>query len=175
LVARVFRFLTVGQTNGRLYTKRSIPGRESHQKGSTDMKTSFALLLVAVTGCFAAFTGYLAASAVAAPERASFASCGNVIGAKWVFPKTKGKVTGNKYGVTVNGVSCAIARKYAVKLSSVTLPGKKFGHSYPIAGGPTGFICYANPDANGKVLAGSCQIGSLKVVSHHVFSWGGRP
>lgn len=140
------------------------------------MKTSFALLLVAVTGCFAASIGYLTASAVAAPERAAtFASCGTVIGAKWVFPKTKGKVTGNKYGVTVNGVSCAMARKWAVTLSSAKLPGKKFGHSYPLAGGPKGYNCYANPDANGKVLAGSCQIGPLTVVSHHVFSWGGRP
>ena len=138
------------------------------------MKTSFALLLVAVVGC-------LAASAMAAGERADltsgvlFKDCGKVTGAKWVFPHSGGKVTGNKYGVTANGVSCAIARKYAVTLSSAKLPGKKFGFSYPLAGGPNGYTCYANPDANGKVLAGSCQIGPLTVVSHHVFSWGGRP
>jgi hypothetical protein len=112
---------------------------------------------------------------MAAGERADFASCGNVIGAKWVFPKTGGKVTGDKYAVTVNGVSCAVARKYAVKLSSAKLAGKIPGHSYPLAGGPKGYTCYANPDANGKVLAGTCQIGPLTAVSKHVFSWGARP
>ena len=138
------------------------------------MKVSFALLLVAIAGYLTA-SGYLAVSAQATGQRAALTSCGNVIGAKWVFPHSGGKVTGRKYGVTVNGVSCAIAKKYAKKLSSVKLPGKVFGHSYPIKGGPKGFICHANPDANGKVLAGSCQIGPRTVVSHHVFSWGGRP
>jgi hypothetical protein len=132
------------------------------------MKVFLALLLVAAAGC-------LAASAVAAGEHAGLTSCGNVIGAKWVFPNTGGKVSGNKYGVTASGVSCAIATKYAVKLSSAKLPGKKYGHSYPLAGGPAGYTCHANPDANGKVLAGSCQIGPLTAVSKHVFSWGGRP
>ncbi len=135
------------------------------------MKASFALLLLA---CLAA-SGYLAVSAVAASQRAAFASCGTVVGAKWVFPHSGGKLSGNKYSVTVNGVSCAKAKKFAVKLSSVKLPGKMFGHSYPITGGPSGFICQANPDANGKVLAGSCQIGPWTSVSHHVFSWGGHP
>jgi len=143
-------------------------------KGTAAMKASFAFLLVAVAGCLAA-SGYLAVSAQATGQRAALTSCGTVIGAKWVFPHSGGKVTGNKYGVTVNGVSCAKAKKFAVTLSSVKLPGKKFGHSYPIAGGPTGYICRANPDANGKVLAGSCQIGPWTSVSHHVFSWGGRP
>ena len=138
------------------------------------MKASFAFLLVAVAGCLAA-SGYLAVSSQATDQRAALTSCGTVIGAKWAFPHSGGKVTGNKYGVTVNGVSCAKAKKFAVTLSSVKLPGKKFGHSYPIAGGPTGYICRANPDANGKVLAGSCQIGPWTSVSHHVFSWGGRP
>jgi len=138
------------------------------------MKAFSALLLVTAVGC-------LAVSAAVAGQRTAFTSaasvkqCGKVTGAKWVFPKTGGKVTGNKYGVTANGVSCAKARKYAVKLSRAKLAGKIPGHSYPLKGGPKGFTCYANPDANGKVLAGSCQIGSLKVVSHHVFSWGGRP
>ena len=132
------------------------------------MKACFALVLIAVAGS-------LAASAIAAGQSADITSCGNVIGAKWVFPNTGGKVTGNKYGVTANGVSCAIARKYAVKLSSAKLAGKVFGHSYPLAGGPKGYTCHANPDANGKLLAGSCQIGPLTAVSHHVFSWGGRP
>jgi len=143
-------------------------------KGTAAMKASFAFLLVAVAGCLAA-SGYLAVSSQATGQRAALTSCGTVIGAKWVFPHSGGKVTGNKYGVTVNGVSCAKAKKFAVTLSSVKLPGKKFGHSYPIAGGPTGYICRANPDANGKVLAGSCQIGPWTSVSHHVFSWGGRP
>ncbi|HEY5488546.1 MAG TPA: hypothetical protein VIK00_01810, partial [Candidatus Limnocylindrales bacterium] len=102
-------------------------------------------------------------------------SCGNVTGAKWVFPHSGGKLTGNKYGVTANGVSCAIAKKYAVLLSSAKLAGKIPGHNYPLAGGPAGYTCGANPDANGKLLAGSCQIGPLTAVSHHVFSWGGRP
>jgi hypothetical protein len=132
------------------------------------MKACFALLLVAAAGC-------LAASAMAAGDRADLTSCGNVIGAKWVFPHSGGKLSGNKYGVTANGVSCAIAKKYAVLLSSVKLPGKTPGHSYPLAGGPNGYTCHANPDANGKLLAGSCQIGPLTAVSHHVFSWGGRP
>ena len=138
------------------------------------MKASFALLLLAVTGC-------LAVSALAAGKRADLTSalpvknCGNVIGAKWVFPHSGGKVTGHKYGVTTVGVSCAKAKKYAKKLSRVKLPGKKFGHNYPLAGGPKGYTCGANPDANGKVLAGSCQIGPLTSVSKHVFSWGGRP
>jgi len=136
------------------------------------MKASFALLVVAVTAGFAA-SGSFAVSAQASGQRTAFASCGNVIGAKWVFPG--GKLSGNKYSVTVNGVSCAKAKKYAKKLSSVKLPGKKVGHSYPIKGGPKGFICEANPDANGKVLAGSCQIGPWTSVSHHVFSWGGHP
>ncbi len=130
------------------------------------MKACFVLFLVTVAGC-------LAASAMATSESANLTSCGNVIGAKWVFPG--GKISGNKYGVTANGISCAIARKYAVKFSGVKLPGKLFGHSYPLAGGPKGYTCHANPDANGKVLAGSCQIGPLTAVTHHVFAWGGRP
>lgn len=132
------------------------------------MKAFFALLLVAAAGCFAA-------SAVAAGERADFSVCGNVVGAKWVFPNSGGKISGNKYGVTANGVSCAIAKKYAIKLSSAKLAGKVAGHTYPLAGGPKGYTCYANPDANGKVLAGSCQIGPLTAVSKHAFSFGGRP
>jgi hypothetical protein len=132
------------------------------------MKACFALLLVAVAGC-------LAASAMAASERADFTSCGNVVGAKWVFPNTGGKMSGSKYGVTANGVSCAIAKTYAVKLSSAKLAGKIPGHSYPLAGGPKGYTCHANPDANGKLLAGTCQIGPLTAVSKHAFSWGGRP
>lgn len=67
------------------------------------------------------------------------------------------------------------ARGRACRLSSAKLAGKAFGHSYPLAGGPKGYTCMANPDANGKVLAGSCQIGPLTAVSKHVFSWGGRP
>ena len=138
------------------------------------MKASFALLLVAIAGC-------LAVSAPAAGKRADLTSalslknCGNVTGAKWVFPHSGGKVSGSTYGVTAVGVSCATAKKFAIALSSVKLPGKKFGHSYPITGGPKGYICHANPDANGKLLAGSCQVGSLKTVSKHVFSWGGHP
>ena len=132
------------------------------------MKTCLALFLVAVAGCFAA-------SAMAAGQRVDITSCGNVTGAKWVFPGAGGKLSGNKYAVTANGVSCAIAKKYAVLLSSAKLPGKIPGHSYPLAGGPKGYTCYANPDANGKLLAGSCQIGPLTAVSHHAFSWGGRP
>jgi len=118
----------------------------------------------------------VASSALAAGDRAEGISiCGNVVGAKWVFPKTGGKITGNKYGVTANGVSCAIAKQYAIKLSSTKLAGNVPGHSYPITGGPKGYTCYANPDANGKLLAGTCQIGPLTAVSHHAFSWGGRP
>jgi hypothetical protein len=132
------------------------------------MKAFFALLCVAVTGCFAA-------SATAAGDRADLTSCGTVIGAKWVFPHSGGKLTGNKYGVTANGVSCAIAKKYAVLLSGAKLAGKIPGHSYPLAGGPQGYTCHANPDASGKLLAGSCQIGPTTAVSHHVFVWGGRP
>lgn len=132
------------------------------------MKACLALFLVAVAGCFAA-------SAMAAGQHADITSCGNVTGAKWVFPNSGGKLSGNKYGVTANGVSCAIATKYALKLSGAKLAGKIPGHSYPLAGGPTGYTCNANPDANGKLLAGSCQIGPLTAVSHHVFSWGGRP
>ncbi len=117
-----------------------------------------------------------ASSALAAGERSDgIVSCGNVVGAKWVFPGTGGKVKGNTYGVTANGVSCAIAKQYAVKLSSTKLAGNVMGHSYPITGGPKGYTCHANPDANGKLLAGSCQIGPRTAVSHHAFSWGGRP
>lgn len=138
------------------------------------MKASLALLVVAVTGCFAA-------SAMAAGERASQAfatpltNCGNVTGAKWVFPGTGGKFAGTKYGVTTVGVSCAVAKKYAVALSGAKLPGKKTGASYPLAGGPKGYVCHASPDANGKLLSGSCQDTPLNVVAKHVFSWGGRP
>ena len=118
----------------------------------------------------------VASSALAAGERsAGISFCGNVVGAKWVFPGTGGKVKGNKYGVTANGVSCAVAKKYAIKLSSTKLAGNVPGHSYPITGGPKGYTCHANPDANGKLLAGSCQIGPRGTVSNHVFSWGGRP
>jgi hypothetical protein len=112
---------------------------------------------------------------MAAGQRADITSCGTVVGAKWVFPNSGGKLSGNKYGVTANGVSCAIAKKYAVLLSGTKLAGKTPGHSYPLAGGPAHYTCHANPDANGKLLAGSCQIGPLTAVSHHVFSWGGRP
>jgi hypothetical protein len=132
------------------------------------MKASFALLIVAIAGC-------LAASAMAVGNGVPLTACGNVIGARWVFPHSGGKMTGRKYGVTANGVSCALARHYAVKLSSAKLAGKIAGHSYPLAGGPKGYTCHANPDANGKLLAGSCQVGPLTAVSKHVFSWGGRP
>ena len=118
----------------------------------------------------------VASSALAAGDRAEGISiCGNVVGAPWVFPGTGGKIKGNKYGVLANGVSCAVAKQYAIKLSSTKLAGKVPGHSYPITGGPKGYTCSANPDANGKLLAGSCQIGPLTAVSHHAFSWGGRP
>ena len=118
----------------------------------------------------------VASSALAAGERSEGISfCGNVVGAKWVFPGTGGTVKGNKYGVTANGVSCAVAKKYAIKLSSTKLAGNVPGHSYPITGGPKGYTCHANPDANGKLLAGSCQVGPRGTVSNHVFSWGGRP
>ena len=132
------------------------------------MKAFFALLLVVGTG-------WLAASAMAVGQASTFTSCGNVVGARWVFPHTGGRMAGNKYGVTANGVSCAIAKKYAVNLSSAKLMGKTPGHNYPLAGGPKGYTCHANPDANGKLLAGTCQIGPLTAVSKHVFSWGGRP
>jgi hypothetical protein len=118
----------------------------------------------------------VASSALAAGDRTHGISiCGNVVGAKWVFPKTGGRITGNTYSVTANGVSCTVAKQYAIKLSSAKLAGNVPGHSYPITGGPEGYTCYANPDANGKVIAGSCQIGPRTAVSHHAFSWGGRP
>jgi hypothetical protein len=138
------------------------------------MRAFVALFLVVATGCFAA-------SAMSSGERAALASatplvnCGNVTGAKWVFPGTGGKVTGNRYGVTAIGVSCTVAKKYAVKFSGTKLPGKKTGALYPLAGGPKGYICRANSDANGKLLSGSCQDTPPNVVAKHVFSWGGRP
>ncbi len=132
------------------------------------MKASFVLFVLVVAGCFAASAG-------ASGTRADLAVCGTVVGAKWVFPGAGGKISGNKYAVTANGVGCAIAKKYAIKLSGARLAGKLVGHSYPLAGGPKGYTCHANPDANGKLLAGSCQIGPLTAVSKHAFSWGGRP
>ena len=146
----------------------AFPAATPDLEGTTDMRASFALLLVAVAVC-------LAAAAMAAGAGTHLTICGNVTGAKWVFPHTGGKISGHKYAVTANGVSCAVARKYAVKLSSAKLTGKTPGHSYSLTGGPKGYTCYANPDANGKLLAGTCQIGPLTAVSHHVFSWGGRP
>lgn len=139
------------------------------------MKAPFALLLVAVAGCFAASA--MAAGRAALNSTPSLKSCGNVIGAKWVFPKTGGKITGNKYGVTAIGVSCATALKYAAKFSrsGAKLTGKPVNNSYPLAGGPKGYTCRANPDANGKLLAGSCQVGPRTAVATKVFSWGGRP
>ncbi len=123
-----------------------------------------------------AISAAVASSALAAADRAEGISiCGNVVGAKWVFPGGGGKISGNKYGVIANGVSCAVAKKYAIKLSGTKLAGKVVGHSYPINGGPKGFTCSANPDANGKLLAGSCQVGPKSAVSHQAFSWGGRP
>jgi len=124
------------------------------------MRGFVALLLFVAAGCFAA-----AATATTAEVKV----CGTVVGANWVFPGTGGKVSGNKYGVLANGVSCAFAKKWVVKLSSKTLAGKKAGRSYPLAGGPPGYTCTANPDANGKVLAGACKSGK------NIFSWGGRP
>ena len=133
------------------------------------MKALLVALLIAASAV-------VASSALAAVDHADGVStCGNVVGASWVFPDTGGKVTGNKYGVTAVGVSCTIAKQYAIKLSSTKLAGKVPGHSYPITGGPTGYTCSVNPDANGKLLAGSCQIGPKSAVSKHVFSWGGRP
>ncbi len=133
------------------------------------MKALLVVLLITVSTA-------VGSSALAAGDRAGGISiCGTVVGAKWVFPKTGGKITGNKYGVTAVGVSCAVAKQYAIKLSSTKLAGKVPGHSYPITGGPKGYTCSANPDANGKLLAGSCQIGPKSAVSHHAFSWGGRP
>ena len=90
----------------------------------------------------------VASSALAAGDRAEGISiCGNVVGAPWVFPGTGGKIKGNKYGVLANGVSCAVAKQYAIKLSSTKLAGKVPGKSYPITGGPKGYTCSANPDA----------------------------
>ena len=133
------------------------------------MKALLVVLLIAISAA-------AASSALAAGDRADGLSfCGNVVGAKWVFPKSGGKLKGNKYGVTVVGVKCSIAMKYAIKLSSTKLAGNTPGKSYPITGGPKGYTCSANPDANGKLLAGSCQIGPKSAVSKHVFSWGGRP
>ncbi len=133
------------------------------------MKAWLVVLSVAISAA-------LASSALAAGDRVNGISfCGNVVGAKWVFPNTGGKVTGNKYGVTAVGVSCAIAKQYAIKLSSTKLSGKVVGHSYPIAGGPKGYTCSANPDANGKLLAGSCRNGPKSAVTKLSFSWGGRP
>ncbi len=133
------------------------------------MKALLAVVCIAISAA-------VTSSALAAGDRAGGISiCGNVVGAKWVFPGAGGKITGNKYGVTASGVSCAVARKYAIKLSSTKLAGKVVGHSYPIKGGPKGYTCSANPDANGKLLAGSCQVGPKTAVSHHAFSWGGRP
>jgi hypothetical protein len=126
------------------------------------MRALVALLLVVAAGCFAA-------AATAAAEHAEITSCGTVVGAKWVFPGTGGKLSGNKYGVTANGVSCAVAKKYAVKLSGTKLPGKKTGANYPLAGGPKGYTCHGNPDANGKLIAGSCKLGT------NYFLWSGRP
>jgi hypothetical protein len=133
------------------------------------MKVLLVVLCIAVSAA-------VASSALAARDRAeAISNCGNVVGANWVFPGAGGKIKGNKYGVLANGVSCAVAKQYAIKLSSTKLSGKVPGHSYPITGGPKGYTCYANPDANGKLLAGSCQIGPRTAVSHHAFSWGGRP
>jgi hypothetical protein len=138
------------------------------------MKVFPALLVVVLAGCSVA--GAAAAGEHAAlPSASPLKSCGKVTGAKWVFPKTGGKFTGNTYGVTAVRVDCEVAKKYAIKLSGTTLAGKTAGHSYPLAGGPKGYICHANPDANGKVLAGSCQDAPLNTVAKHVFSWGGRP
>ncbi len=131
--------------------------------------------VVLVVLCIA-ISAVASSSALAAVGQADGLSvCGNVVGAKWVFPNTGGRVTGTKYGVTAFGVSCAVAKQYAIKLSSTKLPGKLVGHSFPITGGPKGYTCSANPDANGKLLAGSCQIGPKSAVSKHGFSWGGRP
>ena len=140
------------------------------------MRAPFALLVVAIAGCFAA-SAMAAGQPAAVNSSLTFKSCGNVIGAKWVFPKTGGKVTGNKYGVTAIGVSCVTALKYAAKFSrsGAKLTGKRVNNSYPLAGGPKGYTCGANPDANGKLLAGSCQVGPLTAVATKVFSWGGRP
>jgi len=124
------------------------------------MRAVVALLLIAAAGCFAA-----AATATTTQVKV----CGTVVGARWVFPGTGGKVSGNKYGVLANGVSCAVAKKWVVKLSSTKLAGKTPGGSYPLAGGPPGYTCTANPDANGKVIAGACKSGK------NYFTWGGRP
>ena len=125
------------------------------------MRAFVTLLLVVVAGCFAA---------VATATTAQVKVCGTVVGANWVFPGTGGKVSGNKYAVLANGgVSCAFAKQWVVKLSSTKLAGKKAGRSYPLAGGPPGYTCEANPDAKGKVLAGDCKSGK------NIFSWGVRP
>ena len=124
------------------------------------MRAFVVLLLVVVSGCFAA-----AATATTAQVKV----CGTVVGANWVFPGTGGKVSGNKYGVLANGVSCGFAKQWVVTLSGKKLAGKKAGASYPLAGGPPGYTCTANPDANGKVLAASCKSGK------NYFTFGGRP
>ncbi len=133
------------------------------------MKAVFALLVLALVGCSAT------AASASTQRTDAIINCGTVVGAKWVFPGTGGKISGTKYGVTAVGVSCDLAKKYAVKLSSAKLAGKTTGKSYPLAGGPPGFTCSANPDANGKVIAASCQVGPKNKPSKKAFSFGGRP
>ena len=123
-----------------------------------------AAVVVVMAGCL------FGAVLVGGGQAAGLKSCGSVKGAKWVFPNTGGKLSGNTYGVTAVGVDCSTAKTWAVKLSGTRLAGKKFGHSYPLAGGPKGYTCHANPDANGKVLAGSCTAAPKRA-----FSWGGAP
>ena len=83
------------------------------------MKAVFLLLVLALVGC-----STMVASA--STQRSGAVSiCGTVVGAKWVFPGTGGKVSGTRYGVTAVGVSCDLAKKYAVKLSGAKLPARE--------------------------------------------------
>ena len=119
----------------------------------------------------------LVSAAQAAPSasliKSPIKSCGSVTGAGWVFPGSNGKLKGNTYGVTAVRAPCTFAKHWAVELSGSKLSGKQAGKSYALTGGPKGYKCTANPDADGKLLAASCLKGSG--ASTTGFSFGGAP
>lgn len=98
--------------------------------------------------------------------------CPKTTGAPWQFPGTSMK--GSTYGSYVVGTfTCGDAARWLKKLSPTVVENRKLGAHNVLTNGPKGYVCTANPDANGHAFAGSCRKGKGSATVG--FGWGGRP
>lgn len=124
---------------------------------------------------FLIITALLAASL--AGGRAAHAAnpvktCPKTTASPWQFPGTSMK--GSTYGSYVVGsFTCADAAKWLKKLAPTAVKHRTVGSHNVLTNGPKGYLCTANPDANGHAFAGSCRKGKGSATVG--FGWGGRP